>query len=80
MRNDFFESLDSVRFKCRTNQWKGYAMGYKINKRDEEWKKQLTPQQYDVTRKKSTERAFTGEYYDSKAKGLYVCVCCGAII
>ncbi len=55
-------------------------MIYKINKSDEEWKKQLTPQQYDVTRKKSTERAFTGEYYDSKKKGLYVCVCCGATL
>ena len=49
----------------------------KISKTDEEWKKQLTPEQYKVTRKAGTERAFTGEYHDSKEKGTYTCVCCG---
>ena len=49
----------------------------KIRKTDEEWKKQLTPEQYKVTRKAGTERAFTGEYHDSKEKGTYTCVCCG---
>jgi len=49
----------------------------KIKKTDEEWKKQLTPEQYKVTRKAGTERAFTGEYHDSKEKGTYTCVCCG---
>jgi peptide-methionine (R)-S-oxide reductase len=44
---------------------------------DEEWKKVLTPQQFNVARQKGTERAFTGEYWNSKAEGEYCCVCCG---
>ncbi|HUP90714.1 MAG TPA: peptide-methionine (R)-S-oxide reductase MsrB [Solimonas sp.] len=50
----------------------------KIDKTDEEWKAQLTPEQYKVTRKHGTERAFSGEYADHHADGLYTCVCCGA--
>jgi peptide-methionine (R)-S-oxide reductase len=49
----------------------------KINKSNQEWKRELTPEQYRVTRQKGTERAFTGEYYDLKAPGVYKCVCCG---
>src|SRR3989338_5714374 len=49
----------------------------KIKKTDAEWKAMLTPLQYDVTRKKGTERPFTGAYHDSKEQGDYVCVCCG---
>lgn len=52
-------------------------MSDKIRKSDEEWKKELTPEQYRIARKKGTERAFTGEYYDSKEPGTYTCVCCG---
>jgi len=52
-------------------------MAEKIRKTDEEWQKQLTPDQFYVTRKKGTERAFTGAYWNSKDKGVYQCVCCG---
>jgi peptide-methionine (R)-S-oxide reductase len=49
----------------------------KVIKTDDEWKKQLTPEQFKVTRKHGTERAFTGEYEATKDKGTYQCVCCG---
>jgi len=52
-------------------------MKYKIHKTDEEWKKQLTQQQFDVARKRGTEPAFTGEYWNTHDKGTYYCVCCG---
>ncbi len=49
----------------------------KVVKTEEEWKKQLTPEQFKVTRKRGTEHAFTGEYWDSKEEGVYQCICCG---
>ena len=49
----------------------------KVIKSEDEWKQQLTKEQYHVTRKHGTERAFTGEYWNSKAPGTYQCVCCG---
>lgn len=52
-------------------------MSEKTDKTDAEWKKLLTPVQFNVLRKKGTERAFTGEYHDEKAKGTYLCVGCG---
>jgi peptide-methionine (R)-S-oxide reductase len=53
------------------------VMADKIEKAEAEWRKQLTPEQYHVTREHGTERAFTGEYWNSKDKGMYTCVCCG---
>lgn len=44
---------------------------------DEEWRRQLSPEQYRVTRQKGTEMAFSGELWDNKEEGLYRCVCCG---
>jgi peptide-methionine (R)-S-oxide reductase len=50
----------------------------RVTKTDEEWREQLTPEQHRITRKKGTERAFTGAYNDCKDDGVYHCVCCGA--
>ncbi len=48
-----------------------------IEKTDAEWREQLTPEQYHVTRKAGTERAFSGKYWDCHDDGIYACVCCG---
>lgn len=52
-------------------------MAEKIQKSDSEWRKQLTPNQYYVTRQKGTEPPFTGEYEGTDTPGTYKCVCCG---
>ena len=52
-------------------------MGDTVRKSDAQWRQMLTPGQFEVCRRKGTERAFTGEYWDSKDSGIYRCVCCG---
>jgi len=52
-------------------------MSEKVTKTDQEWKEQLSPEQYQVTRQCGTERAFTGKYWNSKENGTYNCICCG---
>ncbi len=49
----------------------------KIKKTESEWKEQLTPEQYNITRQKGTEPPLTGKYLATKVKGIYCCICCG---
>ena len=49
----------------------------KVTKSDAEWQRELSPEEYQVAREGGTERAFTGRYWNTKAKGTYRCVCCG---
>lgn len=63
--------------KLYSVETKGYLMADRIKKTDEEWRKLLTPLQFDVARNKGTERAFTGEYWNNHEKGVYKCICCG---
>jgi peptide-methionine (R)-S-oxide reductase len=53
-------------------------MTEKIQKSDQEWREQLSEEQFAITRRKGTERPFSGKYYNYKGKGTYVCVSCGA--
>jgi peptide-methionine (R)-S-oxide reductase len=68
---------------CKTRSLKTSALrearvSDDMKRNDDEWKSRLTPEQYEVTRRKGTERAFSGKYHDCKEDGVYRCVCCGA--
>lgn len=55
-------------------------MFWSRSKQDDPWRERLTPEQYQVTRRKGTERAFTGQYHDCKTPGEYRCICCDALL
>jgi peptide-methionine (R)-S-oxide reductase len=52
-------------------------MAEKLKKSDEQWRQQLSPEQYQITRQAGTEPAFSGKYWKTKTPGTYVCACCG---
>ena len=61
----------------KAGERKGVVMVDKVVKTEAEWRKQLTAEEFEVARRKGTERAFTGRYWDLHEKGIYRCVCCG---
>lgn len=67
----------SEKIRIYTTERKGYVMVDKVVKSETEWKKLLTPEQFQVTRKSGTERAFTGAYWNTHDPGVYRCVGCG---
>ncbi|EKR80628.1 methionine-R-sulfoxide reductase [Leptospira interrogans str. UI 08452] len=75
----FIGCLKTNRDSNQTNS-KGGMMNYEVNKSDEDWKKELTPEQYRILRQKGTEMAFTGALYKNQDKGSYVCAACGAVL
>jgi peptide-methionine (R)-S-oxide reductase len=80
---DLFQRPTILRYALKTTSYLRVIMAETITsprivKSDAEWRSQLTPEQYHVTRKHGTERAFTGPYWNEKRAGEYACVCCGA--
>lgn len=60
-----------------SGQRKGFIEVDKVEKTDAEWRQQLTPEEYEITRHAGTERAFTGKYWNNHEHGIYRCICCG---
>ena len=80
MKNLFVVALAFLFSACNAQTKTNSAAATKtfaVNKTDAEWKKQLGPLAFDVTRKEGTERAYTGKYWDNHEKGIYTCICCG---
>jgi peptide-methionine (R)-S-oxide reductase len=73
-----FSACDGTSQNSNTNSKSKIPMGDKIVKSEEEWKKVLNPEQYNVLREKGTEMPYSGKYYLHKEKGIYVCAACGA--
>jgi peptide-methionine (R)-S-oxide reductase len=69
--------MERQRVRIYSTAQEGYVLMEKIIKTEKEWQAQLTPEQFRITRKKGTERAFTGKYDQHYEKGVYRCVCCG---
>lgn len=69
--------MDSEKIKIYSVVREEYVMSEKVVKTEQEWKKILSSEQFQITRKKGTERAFTGKYWDHHEKGVYRCVACG---
>ena len=63
-----------------SGQRKGEVKVEKVVKSDNEWRKQLTPEEFEVTRHAGTESAFTGKYWNNHEHGLYKCICCGTAL
>ena len=84
MRRVIFAISTIVLFSCNVKSQDNPNMNdqknkseYEVNKSEDEWRQALTPFEFQILREKGTEYAFTGEYYDHKEKGVYVCAGCG---
>ncbi|HZV83073.1 MAG TPA: peptide-methionine (R)-S-oxide reductase MsrB [Geobacteraceae bacterium] len=65
------------KIKLYSVEKKGYIMSDRVVRSEAEWRSQLTPEQYHVTREKGTERAYSGATWNNHDKGIYQCICCG---
>jgi peptide-methionine (R)-S-oxide reductase len=81
-KNNNMKNLGVILFRgiiimaCSSYTQQDKPKKFEVSKTEMEWKKQLTPEQYTVTRQKGTERPYTGEYWDNHEKGKYECICC----
>ena len=71
------KQAETTQIRLYSASKRGYIMSDKVIRSDAEWRKQLTYEQYHVTREKGTEPAFTGALWNNHEKGIYQCVCCG---